>query len=209
MEDRIPQYLQYLVNIYTAYKHEESMNCKGEKLLLQSVADIKKVSDSIAVKSRDLWSKLLVGTLQGELFGNKIKLLSPHRFCIAYSSLDILMNNNNNNKIKKYKFILLNDIFLISTFSSKFKTVELLCVYPLIGVRINKLTQRLKLWLLPSDIIIMFDTLQKMNKWIEIIENAVDKQEHSSKQCNVIDLEKRLRKQKTSKDVAWIRSYKY
>eukprot|EP01083_Nonionella_stella_P044098 118887_1 len=38
-----------------------------------------------------------------------------------------------------------------------------------------------------------------MEKWIQMIQDAADEQEHSLKQCNVVDLEKRIRKQKTSK----------
>merc|ERR1712129_267293 len=63
---------------------------------------------------------------------------------------------------------------------------------------------RNKFALLPANIIVFCketsDGKQAMDEWIKRIEEAVDEQEHSLKICNVTDLEKRLRKQKTSKE---------
>eukprot|EP01083_Nonionella_stella_P084068 232612_1 len=204
---RVPQYLHYLVDIYSSYKHESDSNSKGAQLLLQAIADIKKVSDAIAAKCHDLKARLLVGSLQMDLFGNKVQLMSPHRFCVAHSSMQMLLPNKD--KIKELKFILFNDMFLIATFASRFKSGQLVAVYPLIGLRVSiQMSMRLslltskphKFTLLPSNIVIIFDMEDKMKRWLDLIENSVEKHEHSFKQCNVVDLEKRVRKQKTSKE---------
>jgi len=134
-----------------------------------------------------------------------------------------------NDKIKIHKFILCNDILVVSTLASSFKTGQLIAVYPLIGLRIarepklsdtllnndkNK-DQELKYRFAlvpqnknfsPSDtncigsIIIICSDHKQLEKWIETIEDTVDEEEHNLKPCNPVDLEKRLRKQKTSKE---------
>jgi len=210
---RIMQYLQLLTIIYARYKTESDRQSEKQMLLIQSIMDIKKVTDEIAIKCRDNKSRQMVGKLQMDLFGNKIQLLAAHRFCIRYSSMKLLLNTNKEKKLKSYQFVLCNDIFLIATSSNKFKSGQLVAVHPLIGLRVSKNvtvhdpklvetvnSEQHKFCLLPSNIIIFGENADKMEEWIKLIEDAVDEQEHSLKICNVVDLEKRLRKQKTSKE---------
>merc|ERR1712156_603091 len=51
-----------------------------------------------------------------------------------------------------------------------------------------------------GSIIIISKDEKQFEKWIETIEDTVDIEEHNLKPCNPVDLEKRLRKQKTSKE---------
>lgn len=196
--------------------------------LLQAIVDIKKVTDEIAVKCRDMKARLLVGALQKDVFGNKIQLLSAHRYCVSHASMNMVVHDKND-KIKMHKFILCNDILVVSTLATSFKSGQLIAVYPLIGLRVardpklndtllqstdaEKLKHRFALVpqnknFSPSDtnnnyigsIIIICQNEKQLEKWIETIEDTVDEEEHNLKPCNPVDLEKRLRKQKTSKE---------
>eukprot|EP01083_Nonionella_stella_P176967 620681_1 len=211
---RLPQYLQYLATIYALYMQEDNTQsaAEGQGLLLQSIVDTKKTTDDIAASCRDLKSRMLLGALQKDLFEHKIQILSAHRLCIAHGEIRMLLHHPKEKKIKSFNLILCNDILLISTLPSKFKSSHLLCVDPLIGLRVSRepvitndnaclleAVNQYKFSLLPSNHVIICDDEDKMEKWIEMIQDAADEQEHSLKQCNVVDLEKRIRKQKTSK----------
>ena len=78
---RLPQYLQHLAAVYVAFEAEErGRDSVARRLLLQAIVDIKAVTDEIAVKCRDLKARLLVGSLQKEVFGNKIQLVLLYMF---------------------------------------------------------------------------------------------------------------------------------
>merc|ERR1719242_1418103 len=51
-----------------------------------------------------------------------------------------------------------------------------------------------------GSIIVICSSAKQLNKWLHTIQEAVDEEEHNLKPCNPVDLEKRLRKQKTSKE---------
>ena len=143
--------------------------------------------------------------------------------------MDMVVHDKND-RIKQHKFILCNDILVVSSLATSFKSGQLIAVYPLIGLRIarepklnetliqstdkDKLKYRFALVpqnknFSPSDtsnsnyvgsIIIICSNEKQLEKWIETIEDTVDEEEHNLKPCNPVDLEKRLRKQKTSKE---------
>eukprot|EP01084_Bolivina_argentea_P267989 455070_1 len=227
---RLPQYLQHLAAVYVAFENETGSQSEAALNLLQAIVDIKKVTDEIAVKCRDLKARLLVGALQKDVFGNKIQLLAAHRYCISHASMHMVVHDKTD-KIKTHKFILCNDILVVSTMASSFKSGQLIAVYPLIGLRIareprlsdalldnttdhNKLVHRFALVpqnknFTPStetgntyvgSLIIICDTERQLEKWIQTIEDTVDEEEHNLKPCNPVDLELRLRKQKTSRE---------
>jgi len=223
---RLPQYLQHLAGVYVAFEHEANRDSEAASMLLQAIVDIKAVTDEIAVKCRDLKARILVGALQEDVFKNKIQLLAAHRYCISHASMSMVISD----KVKTHKFVLCNDILVIATLATAFKSGQLIVVYPLIGLRIardpklpeslnkdhaddEKLKYRFALVpqnknFSPSDtsnsvigsVIIMCDSEKQLEKWIETIEDTVDEEEHNLKPCNPVDLEKRLRKQKTSKE---------
>lgn len=51
-----------------------------------------------------------------------------------------------------------------------------------------------------GSVIIVCSSQKQCSKWRKTIETAVDEEEHNLKPCNPVDLERRLRKQKTSKE---------
>merc|ERR1712129_139810 len=144
-------------------------------------------------------------------------------------------------KLKIHKFILCNDIMVVASLATNFKSGQLIAVYPLIGLRIAKepkisdeLVQfvdsnykkdkklkhgcKYRFALVPqnnlipspstnvADIqhlgssIVICSSGKQLEKWIAIIRETVDEEEHNLKPCNPVDLEKRLRKQKLSKE---------
>ena len=237
---RLPQYLQHLAGVYVAFEHEAGKNSEAGRLLLQAIVDIKKVTDEIAVKCRDMKARLLVGALQKDVFGNKINLMAAHRFCVSHASMNMVVSDKNDKKrIKMHKFILCNDILAVASLAKNFKSGQLVAVYPLIGLRIakdpkisdeliqfvehNKNDKKYKngtkyrFALVPQNknftpstdvvdsnymgsVIVICSSAKQLERWISIIRETVDEEEHNLKPCNPVDLEKRLRKQKTSKE---------
>ena len=154
--------------------------------------------------------------------------LAAHRFCISHATMS-MVGHEKGDRLKQHKFILCNDVLVVSTLSSAFKSGQLVAVYPLIGLRVArdpKLKEELlqsaepeslrwRFALVPQNknftpsesngsfmgsIIIVCSSQKQCAKWMATIEEAVDEEEHNLKPCNPVDLEKRLRKQKTSKE---------
>jgi len=152
------------------------------------------------------------------LFGNKILLIASHRYVITHGILKMIYNK----KLQDTKFILCNDILIISTPNSKWKSGELIAVFPLMGLRIsrhpkidliieqdnnNNVNYRFAIIpqnknftpnesnLIGSCIIICLNE-KEQEEWIDWIEDAVDEEEHSLRPCNPVDLEKKIKKRK-------------
>merc|ERR1712176_983551 len=51
-----------------------------------------------------------------------------------------------------------------------------------------------------GSVIVICSSAKQLEKWIMTIRETVDEEEHNLTPCNPVDLEKRLRKQKTSKE---------
>merc|ERR1719203_891013 len=187
-------------------------------------------------------ARLLVGSLQKDVFGNKINLMAAHRFCISHASMNIVVNDKNDKKkLKNHKFILCNDILVVGLAGKNFKSGQLVAVYPLIGLRTAKdpkisddIVQfvensqkkdkkykngtKYRFALVPQNknfspsdnvqsdsnymgsVIVICSSAKQLEKWIMAIRETVDEEEHNLTPCNPVDLEKRLRKQKTSKE---------
>jgi len=119
--------------------------------------------------------------------------------------------------------ILCNDILVISTTSTRWSSGSLICVFPLIGLRIlrnPKIDSAFeqdaphRFGIIPQDknlapltesnaigiIVLIAETADELKHWIEIIEDTVDEEEHNLRPCNPVDLDKRLRKEKTSQE---------
>lgn len=209
---------------------ERGRDSAARRLLLQAIVDIKAVTDEIAVKCRDLKARLLVGELQKDVFGNKIQLLAAHRFCISHATMAMVGHEKGDKLKKHRFILCNDVLLVATLASSfKRGGGQMVAVYPLIGLRVArdpKLKEELlqsadserlrwRFALVPQNknftpseanstfmgsIIVVCSSQKQCAKWVSTIEEAVDEEEHNLKPCNPVDLEKRLRKQKTSKE---------
>ncbi|ETO19085.1 hypothetical protein RFI_18153 [Reticulomyxa filosa] len=212
---RLPQYLQQMANVYKEWKEAGKQDNEGSKQLWQAIVDIKKMTDEISNKCRDQKARQLLGHLQKELFNDKISLTAAHRLCVRHGELKIVKNKG----LHTQMFILCNDILVISTVGSRWKSSELVAVFPLIGLRVlhNPLVDeslqsetKFRFAVVPQNknfaladsttmgsVIIVCAHEAELQAWVDEIEQTVDEEEHNLRPCNPVDLEKRLRREPT------------
>eukprot|EP00457_Paulinella_chromatophora_P001600 gb/GEZN01001602.1/.p1 GENE.gb/GEZN01001602.1/~~gb/GEZN01001602.1/.p1 ORF type:complete len:625 (+),score=122.92 gb/GEZN01001602.1/:258-1877(+) len=109
---RLPQYLIYLGAIYQ--NMDQSSTAANE--LAVAIMEVQQVTDDIATSLRDQVARKLVHTVQTQVFGNKVALISPHRFVVKHGNLKrVLAKKMFSARTKMQIVILFNDMIVYGT----------------------------------------------------------------------------------------------